>query len=199
MLRHFDSLPTCVHWSLLTALFLSYVSCQSSTHLSFISHGISSRWELVKVCFYNSKFCFPGNAQKQNDASSAEERKGNNVFSSSTGVYFYSYSVYYLCLLSSLFVCITPTDINGRSAHVRKEDNQTLNVFLLWQLNPWIQEVLHFMSTCSNIFDCLMILHFILKTSIYLSSSHNVQTDLLHTSDNRLYTAEIYKNWCRVQ
>lgn len=56
-----------------------------------------------------------------------------------------------------------------------------------------------FMSTCSNTFDCLMILYSILKTSICLSSSCNVQTDLLHISDNRLYTAEINKNWCRVQ
>lgn len=34
-LRHFDSLPTCVQWSLITALFLSYVSCQSSIYPSF--------------------------------------------------------------------------------------------------------------------------------------------------------------------
>lgn len=47
MLRHFDSLPTCVHWSLLTALFLSCITVSvasicPSFHMAF--HENSSKY-----------------------------------------------------------------------------------------------------------------------------------------------------------
>lgn len=68
------------------------------------------------------------------------------------GVYFYSPTLFTTYVYYLLFcVCVTPTDTNGRPAHVRGEDNQALNMFLVWQLNPWVQKILHVMSTCSNI------------------------------------------------
>lgn len=79
------------------------------------------------------------------------KKKGWCIFYLHGSLFLLSNPVHLLCLLSFLFVCITPTDFNGRPAHIRREDNQTLNLFLVWQLNPWVQEILHFMSTCSNI------------------------------------------------
>lgn len=75
------------------------------------------------------------------------KKRGQCIFYHHRSLFLHSNPVHYLCLLSSLFVCITPTDINGRPAHVRREDNQILNVFFVWQLNPQVQEILHFMST----------------------------------------------------